>query len=226
MTESRQSLLGAQSAHGGSERTAEAGPGNRLDSASHTTIVFRSERIEYYFGRHPIEDIKEELFKRYQQFRESAQQPAAEEAKEGQVHDEDDEDLMDTSIRHTDRYLGSRHSSQSDKDGKGADETKYTEFAKKQFLLMRVRIKQLSPYICENADLDSLSFESIQKRQLIAPVDVTVSHQKFLQVEQPSLLSEDASHLNIPARFRTSHLNEIRVPKTLCKLTFSDLLIL
>lgn len=82
-----------------------------------------------------------------------------------------------------------------------------------------LKLKQFSPYICENAEFDSGSFDACQKRQLMSPIDLSLSHQQFMRFE--------ASELPIPrARFRVSKLYEIIIPRSLCKLTFSDMLII
>ena len=48
---------------------------------------------------------------------------------------------------------------------------------------MMLKIRQFSPYICDNLDLDNFGFDNIPKRQLICPMDLTFSHGKLLRID-------------------------------------------
>jgi hypothetical protein len=92
-----------------------------------------------------------------------------------------------------------------------------TEVACQNYLRMNLKIRQFSPYICDNLDLDNFGFSNIPKRQLICPMDYTYSHGKMLKiVYNPGKPTVFAPFMN----------NEFTAEKTLIKVTFSDMLIL
>jgi len=84
---------------------------------------------------------------------------------------------------------------------------------------MMLSLRSLAPYLCDAADLEILSFETIPKRQLISPLDLSFTHRKHLRI-----LTSDGQ--GKPAYFSIKQRNELDIGKALLKVTFSDVVVL
>ena len=76
--------------------------------------------------------------------------------------------------------------------------------------MMELKFLELCPFICELADLEVLEFNSILKRQIIAPFNFNYYYARFLQYKQGE---------NNLSNYEKS---VIKVDKTIVKISYND----
>lgn len=139
-----------------------------------TTIVCRTQLLEYKYSRDQISQVKEQLYEKMKEHarkREEELQKEAQDGEDGAYRDleeaKQNEDsfqrdrpesnatsIAESNLRFQENYIGGQRRL-------GEEESGFEEVASDHFLRMQIRVRQFSPYICESLDLDANGFENI-----------------------------------------------------------------